>query len=62
MVSTRETPDTAASPADDTITVSAMPMVTAKSCSSTSGIINRFKSCLENNLSVSISIPAPLNP
>ena len=34
-------PDTAASPAEDTITVSAMPTVTSKSCSTISGRISR---------------------
>jgi len=36
-VSTRLTPDTAASPTDDTIRVSARPMVTLRACSAISG-------------------------
>ena len=36
-VSTRLTPDTAASPTDDTMRVSARPMVTLRACSAISG-------------------------
>ena len=36
-VSTRLTPDTAASPTEDTIRVSARPMVTLRACSATKG-------------------------
>ncbi len=38
--STREMPETAASPTVETITVSAIPTVTSKSCSSTKGRIS----------------------
>ena len=48
MESTKETPDTAASPQLATITVSAMPMVTASSCSTTSGQIRRLSARFEN--------------
>lgn len=40
-LSTRLTLDTAASPTPDTIRVSAMPMVTDKNCSASSGKISR---------------------
>ncbi len=49
MESTREMPDTAASPTFVTITVSAMPMVTASSCSMTSGTSSRTSARLEKN-------------
>ena len=48
MESTRETPDTAASPQLETMIVSIMPMVTARNCSTTSGRISRFKSRFVN--------------
>ena len=43
-VSTRLTPETAASPTEDTIRVSARPMVTLRACSATSGS-SRATSC-----------------
>ena len=49
MESTREMPDTAASPVLVTMTVSAMPMVTASSCSITRGMIRR-RSALRGNI------------
>ncbi len=48
IVSTRETPETALSPAADTMIISAIPTATAKNCSIISGTINLFKSFLEN--------------
>ena len=56
MVSTSEMPDTAASPTEDTITVSAIPMVTAKICSITSGMISLRKSFPENNILCILSL------
>ena len=47
-VSTRLTPDTAASPTDDTIRVSARPMVTLRACSAMSGS-SRAVSCWRVN-------------
>ena len=49
MLSTRETPDTAASPSEVTMTVSAMPMVMARSCSIINGIIRRRSALPENS-------------
>ena len=48
MASTSETPETAASPQTETMTVSAMPMVMDRNCSTISGIISRCRSFLEN--------------
>lgn len=48
-LSTRETPDTEASPQLATITESAMPMVTARNCSTIRGRI-RIRSCLRVNM------------
>ena len=45
-VSTKDTPDTAASPQTDIITVSTMPTSMIKSCSTKSGNINFLKSLL----------------
>ena len=56
MLSTSDTPDTAASPTFATIMVSAMPMVTARICSIISGTIRRRSSSLENNM----DFPHPL--
>lgn len=47
--STSETADTAVSPALATITVSAMPVITAKNCSPTSGQISRRSAGRENS-------------
>ena len=47
-VSTRLTPDTAASPTDDTMRVSARPMVTLRACSAMSGS-SRAVSCWRVN-------------
>ena len=47
-VSTRLTPDTAASPTDDTMRVSARPMVTLRACSAMSGS-SRAVSCRRVN-------------
>ena len=62
--STRDTPDTAASPAVVTITVSAMPTVISSSCSMTSGMISRSSACRENSgargCEAVNSIPVPL--
>ena len=44
-----ETADTAVSPALATITVSAMPVITAKNCSPTSGQISRRSAGRENS-------------
>ena len=49
MESTREIPDTAASPTLVTMTVSAMPIVTANSCSITSGTSSRTSAWFEKN-------------
>jgi len=48
IISTRDTPDVAASPALETIIVSTMPTVTARICSTMSGAIRRFKSLFVN--------------
>ena len=48
MESTKEIPDTAASPQVATINVSAIPMVMAKNCSTTKGNINLISCFLEN--------------
>ena len=53
-ISTRETPEVAASPAFDTIMVSTIPTDTASICSTIRGSIRRFKSWLVN-----IRTPAP---
>lgn len=50
MESTREIPDTAASPQVETIMVSIMPMVTASNCSSMSGMSRRRRSSLEKSM------------
>ena len=47
--STSEMPDTAASPTRDTIIVSAMPTVTASSCSTISGRISAHSARVENS-------------
>lgn len=44
MLSTRDIPETAASPAVVTMTVSAMPTVISKSCSMTRGMMSRLSS------------------
>ena len=44
-VSTRLTPETAASPTEDTIKVSARPMVTLRACSATSGSSRAMSCC-----------------
>lgn len=44
-------PETAASPQEETITVSAIPMVTARSCSITRGMISFRRSLFENTSS-----------
>ena len=51
MESTREMPETAASPQEETITVSAIPMVTARSCSITRGMMSFRRSLFENTSS-----------
>ena len=48
-LSTRLTLDTAASPTPDTIRVSAMPMVTDKNCSASSGKISRTNALQMSN-------------
>ena len=47
-ISTRDTPEVAASPTLDTIMVSTIPTDTARICSTISGNINLLKSALEN--------------
>ena len=47
-MSTRDTPEVAASPTLDTIMVSTMPTDTARICSTISGKISFLKSALEN--------------
>ena len=47
-ISTKDTPEVAASPAFDTIMVSTIPTDTASICSTIRGSISRFKSWLEN--------------
>ena len=61
--STRLTPDTAASPTEETIRVSARPMVTLSACSAISGS-SRAMSCLRVNsgLVVVVVIVPPLAP
>ena len=49
-VSTRDTPDTAASPTTDIIIVSAMPTAIASVCSMTRGMISFFRSLFEYNI------------
>ena len=44
-LSTRLTPDTAASPTEDTIRVSARPMVTLRACSAMSGSSSATSAC-----------------
>ena len=56
MLSTSDTPDTAASPQDDTMSVSNRPMLIAKVCSMISGMISFFKSALVNS-NPSIKLP-----
>lgn len=51
MESTSEIPETAASPQEETITVSAMPIVTASICSMISGTIRFRRLLLENTFS-----------
>ena len=46
--STSATLDTAASPAEDTIIMSAMPTMTARNCSMIRGIMSFFRACLLN--------------
>lgn len=46
MLSTNDTPDTAASPHEETISVSNSPMLKASACSIMSGTISFFKSSL----------------
>ena len=48
MESTRETPDTAASPTSATITTSSIPTSTERNCSIISGTNSRIRSFLEN--------------
>ena len=55
-MSTRDTPDTAASPAKLTITVSDIPTVIAKNCSIISGTISTFKSVLLNIFPIYFSL------
>ena len=50
ILSTNETPDTAASPTPEIITVSTIPTKIAKNCSNTNGRINFFKSLLEYSI------------
>ena len=47
MLSTSETPETAASPAVVTISVSAIPTLKSKNCSIISGTISRTKAFFE---------------
>ncbi len=49
IISTSETPETAASPTEEIIMVSAMPTVMASACSKISGMISFRKSLPENN-------------
>ena len=48
ILSTRDTPETTASPAEVTIMVSAIPTVISRNCSMTKGIISRAKARLVN--------------
>ena len=57
IISTRETPEMAASPTLDTIITSDKPTVTAKTCSTKSGIIRAFKADLLKISLFSIFIP-----
>ena len=61
MLSTRDTPETAASPTLEIIMESARPTVTVRSCSMISGMISFFKSLLVNN-SFLFSIPYFFSP
>ena len=59
IMSTRDTPEMAASPTEDTITPSAMPTSTERACSMTSGISSRTSILLLNIRSFCNSIPMP---
>ena len=48
-ISIRDTPETAASPAEEIMTVSAIPTVIASACSNKSGTISFFRSSFENS-------------
>ena len=48
-MSIRDTPETAASPAEEIMTVSAIPTVIASACSNKSGTISFFRSSFENS-------------
>ena len=48
MVSTKDTPDRAASPMLDTIMVSAIPIMADMTCSTTRGMISFLRSLFEN--------------
>ena len=48
-ISTSDTPETAASPTEDTMIVSARPTVIESTCSSTSGQISFFSAALGNS-------------
>ena len=48
-ISIRDTPETAASPAEEIITVSAIPTVMASACSNNNGMISFFRSSFENS-------------
>ena len=49
IISTREIPDTAASPTDETMIVSTIPTVTASACSMMSGIISFLSAWFVNS-------------
>ena len=55
-ISIRDTPETAASPAEEIMTVSAMPTVIASACSNKSGMISFFRSSFENSFVLLTSI------
>ena len=55
-MSIRDTPETAASPAEEIMTVSAMPTVIASACSNNKGMISFFRSSFENSFVLLASI------
>ena len=56
MLSTSDTPDTAASPTLETMTVSIMPTATANTCSISNGTTNFLKSSFEKSIITSYSL------
>ena len=59
-ISTSDTPDTAASPAKLTITVSDIPTITARNCSIINGIINSLRSLLVKSFPTYFLLSCPI--